>query len=223
MALTEYRRKRNFRRTKEPAGRRARSTKRALKFVIQKHAASRLHYDFRLEWDGVLKSWAVPKGPSLDPSVRALAVEVEDHPIEYGRFEGTIPQGEYGGGTVLLWDRGQWVPLNDPARGFRDGKIDFELRGEKLQGRWKLVRLREDKGDRHANWLLIKSRDEFARTGLKSNILTARPESVATGRDLAEISSADGRVWRSGRARSTRRPAATSTRNRKKKARRTAP
>src|ERR1700761_6514589 len=139
MGLTEYRRKRNFRVTSEPRGGRP-SEHRRLSFVIQKHAASHLHYDFRLELDGVLKSWAVPKGPSLDPDVKRLAMQVEDHPLEYGGFEGIIPQGEYGGGTVMLWDRGTWEPVDDPQGGYRKGSLKFALHGEKLKGGWMLVR-----------------------------------------------------------------------------------
>src|ERR1700731_132557 len=139
MGLERYRKKRDFSRTPEPAGtpRPRRKRRGELGFVVQKHAASRLHYDFRLEMDGVLKSWAVPKGPSLDPGEKRLAVEVEDHPIEYGGFEGVIPAGEYGGGTVLLWDRGTWRSLEgDPVEAHRQGKIKFELQGEKLRGGW---------------------------------------------------------------------------------------
>jgi DNA ligase D, 3''-phosphoesterase domain len=145
MGLREYRRKRDFKATPEPPGkisRPARAGKRSLAFVIQKHAASRLHYDFRLELDGTLKSWAVPKGPSLDPADKRLAMHVEDHPLEYGDFEGTIPKGEYGGGTVLVWDRGTWEPMGDPHKGYREGNLKFALKGDKLQGAWALVRIR---------------------------------------------------------------------------------
>src|SRR4051794_12344734 len=138
MALREYRRKRHFERTPEPAGEVA--PRRGHSFVVQKHDATHLHYDFRLELDGVLKSWAVPKGPSLDPAVKRLAMEVEDHPVDYGSFEGVIPEGEYGGGTVLLWDRGEWEPIGDPHEGLRTGKLKFRLHGEKLRGAWMLVR-----------------------------------------------------------------------------------
>src|SRR5690606_10641549 len=127
----------------EPAGKTNPPPAPALRFVVQKHAASRLHYDFRLELDGVLKSWAVPKGPSLDPAERSLAVEVEDHPLEYASFEGTIPKGEYGGGTVMVWDRGVWVPEGDPLKDYKQGKLKFHLEGEKLQGAWTLVRMRK--------------------------------------------------------------------------------
>src|SRR5216117_3795499 len=151
MPLVEYRRKRHFDKTAEPAGKltTAKSTmakpakpKRAskLSYVIQKHAATRLHYDFRLELDGVLKSWAVPKGPSFDPSEKRLAVEVEDHPLEYAKFEGSIPEGQYGAGEVIVWDRGTWSPVGDPHDGLRKGKLEFDIDGEKLHGRWVLVR-----------------------------------------------------------------------------------
>src|SRR5205823_363290 len=144
VALDEYRRKRNFGVTSEPAGGPAaqRAAGEALSFVVQKHAASRLHYDFRLELAGVLKSWSVPKGPSLDPKVKRLAVEVEDHPLEYGGFEGIIPKGQYGGGTVLLWDRGVWAPLGDAAKGLAEGNLKFVLQGEKLSGAFALVKLK---------------------------------------------------------------------------------
>src|ERR671917_2438000 len=162
MGLDEYKRKRDFRVTAEPEGH-VHPPGDVLSFCIQKHAASHLHYDFRLELDGVLKSWAVPKGPSLDPAVRRLAMEVEDHPIEYNKFEGTIPQGEYGGGTVMLWDRGRWFPDGDARKGMKKGHLDFRLEGEKLQGRWHLVRMKQRPGERQEAWLLIKSDDEAAR------------------------------------------------------------
>src|SRR5918992_190680 len=199
MALEEYKRKRNFRATPEPAGRVKKS--KGNSFVIQKHAATRLHYDFRLEMEGVLRSWAVPKGPSLDPGEKRLAVHVEDHPIEYGDFEGTIPKGQYGGGTVLLWDRGTWSPEGDPVAGYKKGHLRFQLDGEKLQGGWDLVRLggrraRDDDGD---NWLLIKVNDETARPGSDDAIVKERPESVATGKALEEIAASSDRVWQSNR------------------------
>ena len=140
MGLQQYRQKRNFNVTPEPLGT-SPSTSTRPQFVIQKHAASRLHYDFRLELDGTLKSWAVPKGPSLDPSHKRLAVHVEDHPLEYGSFEGIIPQKQYGGGTVLLWDRGWWAPIGDPMVGYRRGQLKFSLNGQKLRGMWNLVRM----------------------------------------------------------------------------------
>ena len=193
MSLSEYRRKRNFRVTSEPRGK-ARARRSKLSFVVQKHAASHLHYDFRLEVDGVLKSWAVPKGPSLDPSQKRLAMQVEDHPLEYGDFEGVIPQGEYGGGTVMLWDRGTWEPLADAATGLRDGHLKFTLHGEKLRGGWMLVR----RGGKHAtaderHWFLFKERDEFAEPGV--DVATELPLSVATGRDLDAIAAQADRVW----------------------------
>src|SRR6185295_3790870 len=161
MALEEYKRKRNFRATPEPEGR-VKKTKGNL-YVIQKHAASRLHYDFRLEVDGVLKSWAVPKGPSFDPAEKRLAVHVEDHPLEYGSFEGAIPAGEYGAGTVILWDRGRWIPKEDPHEGYKKGKLKFELVGEKLRGGWTLARMGGRSGEGGKNWLLLKERDATAR------------------------------------------------------------
>ena len=139
MGLQVYRRKRKFDVTPEPRGRAARA--KGNQFVIQKHAARRLHYDLRLELDGVMKSWAVTRGPSLVPGEKRLAVHVEDHPIEYNSFEGTIPQGEYGGGTVMIWDRGRWHPEGDPRAGYKKGHLDFALDGEKLHGRWHLVRM----------------------------------------------------------------------------------
>ena len=138
MSLQEYKRKRDFKKTPEPAGGKRSATGRH--YVIQKHAASRLHYDFRLEHDGTLKSWAVPKGPSLDPTVKSLAVQVEDHPLDYASFEGLIPKGEYGGGTVMVWDQGTWEPEDDAEQGFKEGKLKFTLHGEKLHGSWALVR-----------------------------------------------------------------------------------
>lgn len=203
MPLDEYRRKRDFARTAEPAGRRARKAPPKRTFVVQKHAASRLHYDFRLEFDGVLKSWAVPKGPSLDPTVKSLAVEVEDHPIEYGNFEGTIPHGQYGGGTVLLWDRGHWTPTSDPKTGFQNGRLRFELHGDKLAGAWNLVRMRSENGK--PQWLLMKSRDAAARPRSDYDVLAERPESVKTGRDLGDIAASGKAVWTSGRKADVRR------------------
>ena len=163
--LSTYRKKRDFEKTAEPSGDVPVAPSRQRRFVIQKHDATRLHYDFRLEFDGVFKSWAVTRGPSLDPHDKRLAVEVEDHPLDYGDFEGTIPEGQYGGGTVQLWDRGTWES-DDPDKGFAKGDLKFTLHGDKLQGSWVLVRMRHDRsGGKRTNWLLIKHRDEYAREG----------------------------------------------------------
>ena len=175
--LQKYWTKRNFGITSEPKGVVARPGK-ALSFVIQKHAARRLHYDFRLELDGTLKSWAVPKGPSLDPADKRMAVHVEDHPLAYATFEGVIPPGQYGAGTVIVWDRGVWIPDGDPREGYRQGKLKFELHGEKLQGRWTLVRMRGRGNERQEPWLLIKERDETARSAAEYDITEALPDSV---------------------------------------------
>jgi bifunctional non-homologous end joining protein LigD len=188
MPLAEYRRKRHFNKTAEPAGkpRQKRSGKR-LSFVVQKHDATRLHYDFRLELDGVLKSWAVPKGPAFDPGEKRLAVEVEDHPLEYAKFEGKIPEGEYGAGEVIVWDRGTWSADGDPHEGLRKGKLEFELDGEKLEGRWVLVRLHGRERSKKPNWLLIKRHDEFARPLTEFDVLNEQPQSVKSGRTLEDL------------------------------------
>ena len=202
VGLGEYRRKRDFSMTAEPRGRRRKAT-RKLAYVVQKHAASHLHFDLRLELDGVMKSWAVPKGPSLDPAVKRLAMQVEDHPIEYNRFEGTIPQGEYGGGTVMIWDRGTYtyggVNQDDPVealrRGYAKGDFKFVLHGERLGGSWVLVRTR--RGDaRRPQWLLIKHRDDVAEPG--SEVVEEYQSSAVTGRTMDEI--AAGRKPRARRA-----------------------
>jgi bifunctional non-homologous end joining protein LigD len=191
--LSTYRKKRDFEKTAEPSGEAAVAPSKRRRFVIQKHDASRLHYDLRLEFDGVFKSWAVARGPSLDPHDKRLAVEVEDHPLDYGDFEGTIPKGQYGGGTVQLWDRGYW-DSDDPERGFKKGDLKFTLHGDKLGGSWVLVRMRHDRdGGKRTNWLLIKHRDEFAREGDANTILDA-DQSVASGRTMAEIASGKGRA-----------------------------
>src|SRR5690606_17263807 len=156
-------------------------------FVIQKHDARRLHYDLRLEMDGVLVSWAVTRGPSFVPSEKRLAVHVEDHPLEYGTFEGTIPKGEYGGGTVIVWDRGTWSPVFDMKKGMAKGHLEFELQGEKLNGRWHLVRMPRRAREKRDNWLLIKADDEFARGEEDGDILEERPESIITGRTIADV------------------------------------
>jgi bifunctional non-homologous end joining protein LigD len=200
--LAEYKRKRDFTKTGEPEGKATRRrSARALKFVVQKHAASRLHFDFRLELDGVMKSWAVPKGPSYDPSVRRLAMEVEDHPIEYNTFEGTIPKGEYGGGTVMLWDRGTYEPEDgggaDALRdGYERGDLKIILHGKRLIGGWVLVRMRRDEGGR-AQWLLIKHRDDKADEDY--DVVADVTTSVVSGRTMDEIATRKGRVWKSNR------------------------
>jgi bifunctional non-homologous end joining protein LigD len=191
--LSTYRKKRDFDKTAEPSGKAKVATSNRPRFAIQKHAATRLHYDFRLEYDGVFKSWAVTKGPSLDPHDKRLAVETEDHPLDYGDFEGTIPKGQYGGGTVQLWDRGYWES-DDPAAGFKKGDIKFTLYGEKLHGSWVLVRMRHNRdGSKRTNWLLIKHRDEYAKEGEDNNILD-EDRSVASGRTIAEIAEGKGKA-----------------------------
>jgi DNA ligase D len=188
MALETYHAKRDFSRTREPRGRRtARGKTSGHSFVIQKHAATRLHYDFRLEMDGVLKSWAVTRGPSLVAGERRLAVHVEDHPLEYGGFEGTIPKGEYGGGEVIVWDRGSWAPVGDAGRGYTKGHLELELRGEKLHGRWHLIRMHGKPGEKRENWLMIKAEDDAAQSEDAPDILEERPESVLTGRTIEEL------------------------------------
>ncbi|WGD56533.1 DNA ligase D [Bradyrhizobium sp. CB1650] len=218
--LSTYRKKRDFEVTPEPSGETAVAPSKQRRFVIQKHDASRLHYDFRLEFDGVFKSWAVTKGPSLDPHDKRLAVEVEDHPLDYGDFEGTIPEGQYGGGTVMLWDRGYWES-EDPEHGFKKGDLKFTLHGDKLHGSWVLVRMRNDRtGGKRTNWLLIKHRDEYVREGADNDILD-EDKSVASGRTMAQIAEGKGRapkpfmlakgakgksdaVWHSNRAEETK-------------------
>jgi bifunctional non-homologous end joining protein LigD len=191
--LDEYHRKRDFAATPEPAGDDTASPgpgAPALSFVIHKHAARRLHYDVRLELDGVLLSWAVPKGPSFDTADKRLAVHVEDHPLEYGAFEGVIPAGEYGAGAVIIWDRGTWRPLVDPHEGLASGNLKFELAGEKLRGAFVLVRMKPKPGERGENWLLIKERDGEVRPRAEYDVLEARPESVASGRTVEQVASA---------------------------------
>ncbi|MBR0972669.1 DNA ligase D [Bradyrhizobium japonicum] len=189
--LSTYRQKRDFEKTPEPSGKTAVAPSKQRRFVIQKHDATRLHYDLRLEFDGVFKSWAVTKGPSLDPHDKRLAVEVEDHPLDYGDFEGTIPEGQYGGGTVMLWDRGTWES-DDPEAGFKKGDLKFTLHGDKLHGSWVLVRMRNDRsGGKRTNWLLIKHRDEYAAEG--EDILS-EDKSVASGRAMDQIAEGKGRA-----------------------------
>ena len=192
MALEDYKKKRDFSKTPEPPAE-ARPAG-GNSYCIQKHAASRLHYDFRLEWGGVLLSWAVPKGPSFDTRDKRLAMHVEDHPVDYGSFEGVIPEGEYGAGAVVLWDRGTWTPVIDPAVALKKGDLKFHLHGEKLTGKWVLVRI---KGDDPKAWLLIKEKDEHARPAAEFDIVSVRPESVLTGRGLAEVAAERDRLWHS--------------------------
>src|SRR4051794_31613949 len=198
MGLGEYHRKRDFGKTDEPRGSEHPSGA-TLAFVIQKHAASHLHYDFRLELDGVLKSWAVPKGPSLDPAVKRLAVHVEDHPVEYGSFEGIIPRGEYGGGTVMLWDHGVWEPLDDAHKGYKKGHLKFALHGEKLHGAWHLVRSRRGEEGEKEQWLLFKEGDAEARPESEGKITDDEPLSVTTGRSIEEIAADADNTWSSNR------------------------
>jgi bifunctional non-homologous end joining protein LigD len=199
--LSDYNRKRDFTRTREPQGT-ARRSGRKLRYLIQKHDASRLHYDFRLEWNGALMSWAIPKGPSENPDDKRLAVHVEDHPVAYGAFEGTIPEGEYGGGTVMLWDRGFWTPhQEDVEAALKKGKLGFELHGERLHGNWALVQLRARGAKDKDNWLLIKENDEYVRRGGRLAV-ERETSSVASGRSMAEIAQETGkstRVWHSGK------------------------
>lgn len=205
MALQEYARKRHFERTPEPRATRA-PRRDGRSFVVQKHRASHLHYDFRLELEGTLKSWAVPKGPCLDPTVKRLAMHVEDHPVDYASFEGVIPEGEYGGGTVMLWDRGTWEPIGNPHEGYHSGKLKFILHGEKLRGAWMLVRTdRKTQYVEQRHWLLFKERDKEARPLAKGDILD-EARSVATARTLDEIAADRDRVWKSNRAASNGKP-----------------
>jgi bifunctional non-homologous end joining protein LigD len=195
-ALATYRKKRDFTKTAEPSGERSVAPSQRLRFVVQKHAARRLHFDLRLELDGVFKSWAVTRGPSDDPADKRLAVEVEDHPLDYGDFEGTIPAGEYGGGTVQLWDRGFWTPegSKSPEEALRSGDLKFTLEGERLHGSWVLVRMRNDRtGGKRTNWLLIKHRDASARAGGGARLL-AEDRSVASGRPMQQIAAGKGRA-----------------------------
>lgn len=187
MSLKKYQEKRNFQVSPEPSGKSSATAagKKRLLYVIQKHRATQLHYDFRLEFNGVLLSWAVPKGPSLDPSVKRLAMQVEDHPLEYGDFEGVIPEGEYGGGTVMVWDNGEWQPESDDVeKALEKGDLKFSLRGKKLRGSWVLVRTHGYGSKEGKSWLLIKHRDEFAS---EKDVTVEEPRSVLSRRLLAGI------------------------------------
>ncbi|MBV8393904.1 MAG: ATP-dependent DNA ligase, partial [Alphaproteobacteria bacterium] len=233
-SLATYRAKRDFSQTEEPSGKASVAAAPQLRFVIQRHDATRLHYDFRLELDGTFKSWAVTKGPSLDPHDKRLAVEVEDHPLDYGDFEGTIPQGQYGGGTVQLWDRGYWIPEGDPHEGLKRGDLKFTLAGERLAGSWVLVRMKWDRGggkSKRNNWLLIKHSDAEAVDGQGDAILED-PKSIASGRTLKEIALGKGRaptpfmtgkqraagaVWQSGKKGGGRQAALPESKARPKK------
>jgi len=196
--LARYRSMRDFGVTAEPSGgsKFAGKKSEALPFVIQKHAASHLHYDFRLGWNGVLKSWAVAKGPSYFTGDRRLAVQVEDHPMEYGGFEGIIPKGQYGGGTVMVWDQGTWEPHVDVDEGLAKGSLKFAMKGTKMKGSWTLVRMNNMSGDK-PNWLLIKEHDEFERSKDDPCVTVEEPNSVVTGRSLEQIAAAETHVWQS--------------------------
>ena len=198
MSLVEYKRKRNFRKTPEPAGKQQ-ASRGALSFVVQKHDASRLHYDFRLELEGTLKSWAVPKGPSLDPAVKSLAVQVEDHPLDYADFEGIIPAGQYGGGTVMVWDHGTWEPEGnvDPSDQWRGGRLKFTLHGKKLKGSWALIRMGGMASDGGKNWLLIKHDDRSAKPTEEFDVREQKNRSVVSRRTMEQIAAASDRVWNS--------------------------
>lgn len=193
--LTKYRAKRNFEKTAEPSGERSVKPSNRRRFVIQKHDATRLHYDLRLELDGVFKSWAVTKGPSLDPHDKRLAVEVEDHPLDYGDFEGIIPKGQYGGGTVMLWDRGYWKPEGDesPEKALAKGDFKFTLEGDRLQGSFVLVRMRSKEGEKRTNWLLIKHHDNYSVDDAGEAVLVENDTSVASGRKMEAIAAGKGR------------------------------
>jgi bifunctional non-homologous end joining protein LigD len=240
--LSTYRRKRDFTKTAEPSGTLPVKASKQLRFVIQKHAARRLHYDLRLELDGVFKSWAVTRGPSLTPQDKRLAVEVEDHPLDYGDFEGTIPQGQYGGGTVQLWDRGYWLPVGDRSaeEQLRKGELKFLLAGERLKGSWVMVRMKRDRaGGKRTNWLLIKHRDEFARDAATTQKLIDEDASVASGRTMKDIAAGKGRapkpfmldsrqlaradaIWQSKESEPVAATAQPATKSRKSKSRKSA-
>ena len=205
--LSEYKRKRHFTNTNEPRGRVRKKQPRKLRFVVQHHIARRDHYDFRLEWDGTLKSWAVPKGPSYNSRDKRLAVQVEDHPLAYRNFEGTIPKGEYGGGVVMIWDEGYWLPEGDVEKGFADGSLKFTLEGSRLRGKWALVRMKMKPGEHNFNWLLIKERDQYENAFAVERFTT----SITTGRTMEEIKEGDegenvaGRTEKTGTIKSVKK------------------
>lgn len=218
--LAEYNAKRDFKKTKEPKGKLAPARKTGLSFLVQKHAARRLHYDLRLEWEGVLLSWAVTKGPSDDPSEKRLAVRTEDHPLSYGDFEGTIPQGEYGGGTVMMWDHGSWEPLHDPGEGLRKGMLHFRVEGQRMKGGWALIRMRPRAGEKRENWLLVKERDETA-TNQPFHLTESYTDSVVTGRSMEAIArDAASPVWSSNRGGGTEKAGSAETKDDGKPAKR---
>jgi len=206
--LKTYRAKRDFKKTSEPRGAagRNKSGKSGGQYVIQKHDATRLHYDLRLELGGVMLSWAVTRGPSLVPDDKRLAIHVEDHPIEYNTFEGTIPKGQYGGGTVMIWDRGTWTPEIEPEFGMKKGHLEFTLHGKKLKGRWHLVRMNKRPGERQEPWLLIKGEDEYARTKSQPDILEEMADSAASRRSMDQIAEGRSRVWHSNKPASEQSP-----------------
>jgi bifunctional non-homologous end joining protein LigD len=216
--LADYKAKRDFAKTPEPKAKRERA--KGNSFVIQKHAARRTHFDFRLEHDGVLKSWAVTRGPSLDPHEKRLAVKTEDHPLEYGGFEGVIPKGEYGGGPVMIWDRGTWEPIGDPDEGLAKGDLKFRLHGDRLKGDFVLVRMKKDRtGGKRENWLLIKKRDDYAGDG--SEPTEEFDTSVKSGRSMDQILTGDSAIWTSNKAQKktpARGPRAAPARPRRKPA-----
>jgi bifunctional non-homologous end joining protein LigD len=202
--LKKYKQMRDFGDTPEPAGRTKKLAKGPL-FVIQKHQASHLHYDFRLEMEGVLKSWAIPKGPSYDPSVKRLAMMTEDHPYDYGSFEGVIPAGNYGAGNVIIWDQGTWEfiePGDDPVKALKAGKLTFRLYGKKMFGEWALVKIGgRSKSDKGNEWLLLKHRDEYANDDV--DVTEVAPKSVVSNRGVEEVSGEN--VWESNRKAASRR------------------
>src|SRR6478609_4018109 len=197
--IDTYNRKRDFAKTKEPRGRKLKG--KGDSFVVQKHAASRLHWDFRLELDGVLKSWAVPKGPSIDPGEKRLAMRTEDHPLDYGTFEGTIPAGEYGGGTVMLWDRGRWIPHpdKDPKKTLEEGHLHFTLEGERMKGEWVMFRLKAKPGEKGEAWMLKKVTDDFAKPEEGDALVDDCLTSVTTERTMAAIAAGED-VWESNKS-----------------------